>query len=391
MRSFFNKPAWAVKGGVTTNEFYRRSEQTYSDIIAANREAYKKPKDPLEPDKPSSCSDEVNLCSKRPRLSDEPKKDAIDAPALPHDEQDKPREDRSLSTCLKDTPNASVIQHTIEEKEYSRIPLLGVSDSCLTDTPSRNHTDHSAPTHLSAHPSASPVARGKINTEARSAISPEHQLSKSSEPLADDPVVQILITSDIPNTKPLLVHRKMSQGLREVRLEWCKRQGFTTGAESPVHLTWRGSRLFDVTTCRSLRIEPEKNTWALLDMDDDSLTGPKELRIHLEAVADDPILLNRSGSSASPAPPSPINQQDEVNEPMKLTLRNPGLGDLRIKARPKTLVFKLISAFRDKHNLSTDQEISLVFDGDRLDPSTCLGEHDIADLDLVDVQIKTRI
>ncbi|KAJ5647552.1 hypothetical protein N7490_003924 [Penicillium lividum] len=391
MRSFFNKPAWAVKGGVTTNEFYRRSEQTYSDIIAANREAYKKPKDPLEPDKTSSCSDEVTLCSKRPRLSDEPKKDAIDAPALPHDEQDSPREDRSLSTCLEDTPNASVTLHTTEEQENSRMPLLGVLDSCLTNTPSRNHTDHSAPTQRSAHPSTSPLARGNINTEARSATSPELQLSKSSEPLADDPVVQILITSDIPNTKPLLVHRKMSQGLREVRLEWCKRQGFPTGAESPVYLTWRGSRLFDVTTCRSLRIEPEKNTWALLGMDDDSLTGPKELRIHLEAVTDDSISLNRSGSSASPAPPSSINQQDEVNEPMKLTLRSPGLGDLRIKARPKTLVSKLISAFRDKQNLSTDQEISLVFDGDRLDPSTCLGEHDIADLDLVDVQINPRI
>jgi hypothetical protein len=112
----------------------------------------------------------------------------------------------------------------------------------------------------------------------------------------------------------------------------------------------------------------------------------------MEAVTDDPLLLNRPTLSPdegkAPAPPGP---EDDQNEPMKLILRSPGLDDFRIKARPKTLVSKLISAFRDRQNILADQDVSLLFDGDRLDPDTYLRDHDIADLDMVEVQIKARV
>ncbi|KAJ6092896.1 hypothetical protein N7486_008185 [Penicillium sp. IBT 16267x] len=398
MRSFFNKPAWAAKGGGTTNEFYRRSEQTYSDIVAANREAQKKPKNPPEANKKNSIiSNEGTERSKRPRLSDEQNQDAVTALSVPLDEQDNLKEDISLPACLDDLPNAPVTPHH-EVHECSGVSP-GVSDPSSISTPSMNCADQSAPSNPPAHPSAHPVAAGQNDAKPCSALpSPRKspQPSKPSEPPAEDPVVQILITSEIPNTKPLLVHRKMSQGLREVRLEWCKRQGLTTGAKSPVYLTWRDRRLFDVTTCRTLGIKPGNNTRAPLEMDDDFLTGAKELRIHIKAVTDDPLLLNRPGSAAemgqpSPAPLSPSHQANEENEPMKLTLRSPGLSDLKIKARPKTRVSKLITVFRGNQNISADQDICLVFDGDILDPSTCLVDHDIADLDLVDVQIKPRI
>ncbi|KAJ5992890.1 hypothetical protein N7451_008614 [Penicillium sp. IBT 35674x] len=378
MRTFFNKPAWAAKGGGTTNEFYRRSEQTYSDIVAANREAHKKPKNPPEANK-NSCivSNEMTERSKRRRLSDDQNEDAV-TPSVPLDEQDKDNLKKHIPfpACLENLPNAAVTPRHEENED----------------------TGGSPPGQPATPPSAHSIAVAENDVKPRSALSPSRkspQPSKLPEPSAEDPVVQILITSEIPNTKPLLVHRKMSQGLREVRLEWCKRQGLTAGAKSPVYLTWRDRRLFDVTTCRTLGIKPEKDTRAPLEMDDDTLTGPKELRIHMKAVTDDPLLLNLSGSSAevgqpSPAPLSPGIQPNEENEPMKLTFRSPGLSDLKIKARPRTRVSKLITVFRDSQKISADHDISLIFDGDPLDPSTCLGDHDIADLDLVDVQIKPR-
>ncbi len=49
--SFFKKPSWAIKNtGEASTDFYRRSEQTYSDIIAASREAHQKPKSPEIPE-----------------------------------------------------------------------------------------------------------------------------------------------------------------------------------------------------------------------------------------------------------------------------------------------------------------------------------------------------
>ncbi|KAJ5157566.1 uncharacterized protein N7482_008666 [Penicillium canariense] len=213
---------------------------------------------------------------------------------------------------------------------------------------------------------------------------PAHPLS----PPMDNPIVHILITSEIPNTKPLLAQRKMSQALKDVRLAWCERQGFTPEATSSVHLTWRGRRVFDVTTCRSLGIKMDKTPAAI---DDDPLTDQIQLQIHMEAVTNDPLLLNRPGSSLDAGDPSPARRspgEEQHDEPMKLILRSPGLDDFKIKARPKTSVSKLISAFRDRQNIRMDQTVSLLFDGDRLDPNTCLGDHDIADLDMVEVLVK---
>ncbi|KAJ5948407.1 hypothetical protein N7454_001714 [Penicillium verhagenii] len=410
MRSFFNKPTWAAKEGNSPNEFYRRSQQTYSDIVAANREAHKKPKNPPEANESSSSSssssisNEVSNRSKRLDVFDGQNTAPFTASIVSPDEQGNLKEDRPIPTRLEQSPNAPVTPELTKGCEYPGIISPGGLGSSSTDMPPVDHADPFARANPPAYPSAHPPAYLSIRPEAQgqsdsrncpAPYSPS-QPSKQADHLVEDPVVQVLITSEIPNTEPLIVHRKMSQSLGEVRSEWCKRQGFTTGTQSPVYLTWKGRRLFDVTTYRSLGIKPEKDTWALFHTDDDFDRGGKESRIHIVAVTDNPLLLNQSGYSPEveplpTTPPIPSNQQNEENELMKLTLRSPGLGDLRIKARPKTLVSKLISAFRDKQNLSADQEVSLIFDGDRLDPSTCLGDHDIADLDLVDVQVKSCI
>lgn len=42
-----------------------------------------------------------------------------------------------------------------------------------------------------------------------------------------DPPIQLFITSRIPNTADMIVYRKLSQNIADVRKAWCKRQGFT--------------------------------------------------------------------------------------------------------------------------------------------------------------------
>lgn len=42
-----------------------------------------------------------------------------------------------------------------------------------------------------------------------------------------DPPIQLLITSRIPDTKDMIVYRKLSQNIADVRKAWCKRQGLT--------------------------------------------------------------------------------------------------------------------------------------------------------------------
>jgi hypothetical protein len=181
----------------------------------------------------------------------------------------------------------------------------------------------------------------------------------------------------------------MSQALKDARLAWCKRQGFTEQETSSIYLTWKGSRLFDVTTCKRLDLSSEKKSF--LDLDDDLDEKETELRIHMEAETDDPALMNRRGPTpgageGSPAPPTAADEQEV--EPMKLLLKCPGFNDFRVKAKPTTLVSRVIGAFREKHSIPEDKIVRLVFDGDRLEPDSCLGDHDIADLDMLEVLLK---
>ena len=73
--------------------------------------------------------------------------------------------------------------------------------------------------------------------------------------LAVEPPVQLFIQTLIPNTKELLVHRKLSQPLEQVRKAWCSKQSFPPEFWPNVFLIHRMRRLYDVTLCKSLGLE----------------------------------------------------------------------------------------------------------------------------------------
>ncbi|CAG8103933.1 unnamed protein product [Penicillium salamii] len=348
MSSFFKKPSWAKQTEADT-EFYRRSKQTYSDIIAAHREAHQHPK------KTDSLPEEPK---KRRRISDEEK--------VVHEPKDPDNGECIPNPQLSSSPNHS---------------SPGPIDRETTQSHSPEISSFVPPAKVES-PKA-PVSQRVPNIPHTETPSPPVQPSTPIE----DPIVQIMISSEIENTTPLLVHRKMSQGLKEVRLAWCNRQDFAPETHPSIYLTWKGRRLFDVTTCRSLGLQARKSM-ALLSIDDDPLAEQEPLRIHLEAVTEGPILTNRPSTSDNKPHSIPAPAEDDQDEPKKLILRSPGLEDFKIKARQKTLISRLISAFRDKQNIPSDHSVTLVFDGDNLPPDSCLGDHDIDNLDLVDVMIR---
>ncbi|KAJ5818284.1 hypothetical protein N7474_003875 [Penicillium riverlandense] len=401
MPSFFNRPSWASKQtGGANPEFYRRSGQTYSDIVAANREAHEKHHE-------SSVDD--GRGHKRLRLSDAAEEErspedsgADGADSAQHESGDLP-EPSSRSPSHPQNKRRTASPEIIDSDGERAPPDSPESDLRAADAPQvdrlralQSHDDSPARSTTSlesasdAHDTMNKDVQRPLDTTITSPHPPP-PLIKPEPAAKPEPNVQILISSDIINTKPLLVHRKMSQGLREVRLAWCKRQNFTEDMQSSVYLTWKGRRLFDVTTCKSLGLNMDSST--IPEMDDELSSSPAELKIHMKAVSD--TLPTASPSASSPdagtgkkSPPG--DEADEQAQPIRIVLRSPGMNDFRIKARLKTPVSRLISAFRDKHDIPSDADVALVFDGDRLDPDTCLQDYDIDDLDLVDVQIKTQ-
>ena len=163
----------------------------------------------------------------------------------------------------------------------------------------------------------------------------------STPPPPPDPVVQIFITSRIPNTDPLIVSRKISQCLKDVRLTWCQRQGFAEDFMSKVFLAWRGKRLFDVTTCKSLGIAVDQDGNVLMKGQRDIL-GEEDRQIHMEAMTEEILEGHKREKrhAAGEEEAEDCEKKDEVMEQPKqeaqvrIILKAKGVDDFKLIVKP---------------------------------------------------------
>lgn len=405
MRSFFNRPSWATTGEENPEpEFYRRSKQTFSDILAANRERRARQASGID-DSPNKEQRE----NKRRRVSKEPEPEA--EPEHQREPQleaavSQPSVDGEETTAGKDSSLAPIsIDAKRDDDPGDQEERNAVEHQTAVDpipAPVENSNSAGIIIHDSPAPSQrSPQRDGASDHDLSSEAAQREANSRSSSPRSESPaesydvndsykdfIVEILITSDIPNTKPLIVRRKASQSLKDVRLAWCSRQNFSDQMKSSVFLTWKGKRLFDVTTCRNLCVERRPS----LDDTVDILLPENFSRIQMDAVTEELFAAKRrtqtqppERGTTLPEPELEISQQESL---IRINLKCPGFEDHKVKAKPNTRILRLMSSFRDARDISSERQIHLIFDGERLDPESCISDHDIADLDLVEVQLK---
>lgn len=415
MRSFFKRPSWASRGTEDSNpDFYRRSEQTYGDIIAATKEERERAAINTAGDDP----EENSKANKHRRISNQVCVKDKKSPDIVNGEQNQDSgavDDLTSSAAASPESSPSGVPQRTREQSISR---QSSSKSEL-----RGGSTDADNGHLIRGRESSPViqpAYEENQSHGQSTIRPHKERENASvisgnsdpeDPLSngiretkgeptkhdtnaqEDAVVQILITSEIEKTKPLIVHRKVSQSLKEVRLAWCRRQGFTEGMQSSVFLVWKGRRLFDVTTCKSLGVnlvDKSAESFAHSSFDD-----KKTKRIHMEAVTEDVLASKRRQKqshvsvSEDQTGSGPSDESDKKEEPLiKVILKCPGLVDYKIKVNQETEVSRILAAYIKAQRIPTEKEVYLIFDGERLDPDSRLSDHDIADLDLLDVLVK---
>lgn len=392
MKSFFRRPSWASRGNEdATPDFYRRSGQTYADIIAATKEERERSatdpsSDNSEDDGPAKCGrspnkacvrDDTPLCTvtgkqdEAFRVSGENHSSPINAGSHSIFQQGREHSSHLASgIAFADMNNTSHHYNTLA-RDSEPTPDIQSADWLREPSHSNSISDDES------------VSEGLDNSQKS-----ECETSGNDKP-AHNTVVQILITSEIENTKALIVHRKMSQSLREVRLAWCKRQGFTEEMQSSVFLTWKDRRLFDVTTCKSLGFN-------ITDVRS-SMADEGTMRVHMEAVTEDLFTSKRRRQQLSRMLPTSESQFDQQFADMenkeqdvliKVVLKCPGLVDYETRVSKKTQISQIIASFKEAQHVPTEKQVYLLFDGDRLDPDSCLVDYDIADLDLVDVILR---
>lgn len=385
-----------------TSDFYRRAGQVYDDIITTNREAREKS---VCANKPAA---EDGRARKRRHLLDDGSLEGSTSLGLDnsfkHNSLSKSRQrcapsmltpsscntlaDESMDSGLQKPATTYsgglAISRNVHQDRDSEFTLLTSDQRC------KMNIDDSSQSKMERNSkSINDNERLHHQTQARcQKKATDASIRQCSGPRSEDVTVQILITSPIEGTKPLIIHRKMSQSLRDVRLAWCKRQDLSPALQASIYLTWKGRRLFDVTTCRSLGLNTSETPTGDEDIDKFSQIDGEPLRIHMEAVTDKLAtpdthqLLPVLGSQSN------LNEGSDQKHLMRLVYKCPGFDKFETKVASNAPVSQAIAAFRLAKRIPSERKIHLVFDGNCLDPNACFTDYDITDDDLVDVLIK---
>lgn len=397
MSSFFKKPSWAKSDPETTGtDFYRRSQHVYSDIVSGEDDGTD-----TSPAGERTAASEIE--ERRPSSQVATNEEAF-SESVPSKFQ-KPDAQNPISPHPRNAGQHCSSTAISSDQVFTRVPNSTSSEVDLTELHSTAGSDD-----ISSEEEFPELARKAREKARRTLFSgtgsvgspPTHPLPTthplipsipSTGPLSatpvEDPVVQILITSKIKNTKPLVIHRRLTQSLGDVRKAWCDTQGFSLRTASSVFLTWRRKRLFDVTTCKSLGIQ---------DFACDSLFLPSTLssesaglRVHMEAVTDELF-----GSQEPPKDSDPQEYELQHSNPesmndtsLRIILRSPNLKDFKLRVRPRTQCSFVLKSFCTAREVDTRKTVELHFDGSRLNPDSSIEENDIDDLDCIDVVIKS--
>jgi Ubiquitin-2 like Rad60 SUMO-like len=303
---------------------------------------------------------------------------------IPEKKTQKPTSDDEVS----EEEDEYVLELKRKAREKARLGKLGI--------------DNAAGQTRASHTPETQERPGPFSEDSSFGAKPK--ASPNLPPKKDETIVQILINTKIPNTKPLIVNRKVSQPLQHVREVWCARQNFDASTTAKVIFTWRGKRLYDTSTSTHLlnvlKKERAREMGGLADDDDDE--DPSRGKIVVEAVTketyeQEQLRKSQEGTGGDPNADTDYSVQDQQSLERSTTpkeaqytvvMNAQGLEALHLRVRPNTAISKMMAAFKKMRNLDPGKTCWLVFDGDRLEPDSTVADTEIEDGDAVEVHVR---
>ncbi|RVD83528.1 uncharacterized protein DFL_007914 [Arthrobotrys flagrans] len=251
-----------------------------------------------------------------------------------------------------------------------------------------------------AEVAAEVAARSRVFSPPLSTQLPVSQRETSTDPAdaSKEIVIQILIISSIPGTKPMVFNRKFGQTFGKVRD------------------TWNETRVFDSTVPKSLGIRFDKDGkmylgakgkrdgFETLERDEtqaiQSGIKPDDCRIFFDAMwvdqYDDLMRQREAAKERERALELSSDHEDEevvtgiaLNTQMiEITLKGKHFEELKLKVKPSMKICEVVEKMRDERKLDEDTEIELHFDGEELEEDMTLEEADIEDEFQIDVVLR---
>ncbi|KAL1595747.1 hypothetical protein SLS60_009436 [Paraconiothyrium brasiliense] len=246
------------------------------------------------------------------------------------------------------------------------------------------------------------IAALRAQVRAKSAAkSPDSEqvpaASSNSQTAKPSAIVQLLIISEIPDTKPLMIKIRTSEALSKPKEAWCKKQGFTPDKTRAVFMTWKGRRILDSTRIHRLGIRID-NGFVTVEGDPTIYDDDNLPKIHVDAWTEETFKARKEADALEAAraaeaasiveEPEPEPEPEPQAHQIKLVLKAKGMDDFKIKVHAHTEIGHLANAYKNAMKLPQSQPVTLMFDGDRLKPMDTIRDADIDDMDVIEVHFK---
>ncbi|KPM38077.1 hypothetical protein AK830_g8493 [Neonectria ditissima] len=211
---------------------------------------------------------------------------------------------------------------------------------------------------------------------------------------------KIFVSSSLPGSHPILVKFLFDKPLRLVRESWVALQAqkgtpIPEGQKDDIILTWRRQKIYNYSTLLSLGIRSQADGRLVADSHSAEGLTESRTRVHMEAWTPESFQqMEREEETRRRRDAGDLPDEDTASEPeppevkIKIILKARDLDDVKLTVRPETTVETLVTGFRTQRDVPASQEISLWFDGDRLEEHVTMDEADIDDMDTIEVHVK---
>ncbi|KAF2710285.1 hypothetical protein K504DRAFT_405319 [Pleomassaria siparia CBS 279.74] len=233
-------------------------------------------------------------------------------------------------------------------------------------------------------------ARAKAAKQAEAAVP-----ASDGRPALNTAVVQLFITSDLPDTIPLLIKIKINTQIEKPLAAWCGRQGFSKEKMESIFLTWKDKHIYTTTTIARLGVSLDKDGFISVKDDPQIYDETNLPKIHLEAwtkelfearkkeIAEEAAAKRKAAEALEEKEPTP--EPVVETSKIRLYLKSRDKPELKICVNSDTTVGHLTAAFKGKMAIPNDCPVTLMFDGERLKTLDTMLDAEIEDGDSIEV------
>lgn len=222
-----------------------------------------------------------------------------------------------------------------------------------------------------------------------------------------DAIVKVLITSRMPDTKPVMFKRKMGQNMKLVLDTWVAQQRNQEGIEIPdniedtLFLTWKGNKVYSHSTVASLGVQLDTDGHIKGNVGEGYSRGNLHLEVWTEEAYADylhdkelqrartlGLLDDEDDKPAVELEPTPPPEKKKKG--IKVVLKAKNFEPLTTTGKAEHPISLLVDEFCKHRGIADQSSVSIYLDGEKLDNYSLLGNADIDPDEVNQLEVHVR-